>query len=166
MKSLNIVMCVGSLLISCGIASAGSCIDTCVTYSSSTTPITELDYFGSAAYGTPYAPEYISLPVFDTNLGTLTSATISITTNTGTNNDSTSGLFGKASQFVADATGQPDTVVVEQIDYQMYLLNNPLSCTNAVTSTPGSEASVGSSCHCAHPLNQPRSPLVTGTAAG
>lgn len=147
MKPLNIVIVAGALLVSSGMAMADSCVDTCVSYTSST-PTTQLDYFGSGSL-TPLAQEYLNLPVFDTSLGTLQSITITLTADTGTNNDTVSvngdetgsRYLGDPSQFIIDDSEQSAASTVNlSAALQMYVLDgSQTACINSL-SAPGSES--------------------------
>jgi hypothetical protein len=150
MKPINVLIGAGVFLLSCGLAAANTCgLNTCVTFSGFT-PITELDFFGDAVLGLPLPQEEIILPMFDTTLGTLQSATVSITAQSGVNNDNISAngvppgsaLIGDASQFfINDAAQGTPTSFTQQVSFQMYLMDgaaDQTACLHAIT-TAGSE---------------------------
>ncbi len=148
MRILSVLIGVGSLMISSGVAMASTCFLGSCVYTAQT-PITELDYFGSASNGTPYAQEYLSLPVFNESLGTLQSVTITLHAQTGVNNDTTtntgfqvgSNFYGDPSEFIVNDTNVGAATTVDlQAAFQMYLLDgDQTGCISGIT-TAGSEA--------------------------
>ena len=152
-----------------------TCLDTCVSYSTDT-PVTELDFFGSAGNGSPYAQEYLNLPVFNDSMGTLQSVTVTLTAQTGTNNDNVtqtpfgtgSPLDGDSSQFTISVLpvgdGGTPTTVLQEVAFQMYVLDaNQAGCLAGITSNgAGSEGT--SSCLVAAASTLPAGTVGSNTA--
>jgi len=144
MKSLNILIGLGAILLSSGMAMANSCdVDTCVTYDSNT-PITDLGNYGAGQYLPSYAAEYVSIPLFDSSLGTLQSVSIQLTAVVGNNNDPSEPLEeGNSSQWFLSDIGDYDgpATFTQQFALQMYLMYGGL---NPATSACLSGLSFGS----------------------